>query len=636
MYGIVNTFDARLDLVPENPGVYLMKDTSGSVIYVGKAKQLKSRLRSYFTPDPKGTPKVLAMISNIADFEFIVCSNETEALLLECNLIKKFRPKYNILLMDDKEYPYIKITLNEEYPKVEKAYRIGEDAAEGAKYYGPYLNGTLKTAMDTLKGFFPVRNCNLDLPEDIGKRRPCLNHHIGKCPAPCSGNISREEYMTHIDGIRRFLEGKYEELVKHTEDLMKTAADELRFEKAAAMRDRLLSLRRIAEKQTVVIPSRKDMDVLGVALGEAESCIIKLEIREGRLTGNAAFFPKGEHEDIPEELQTILLEHYSNIAFIPQELLVPKGSGGVGILADALSALRGSKVRIRVPERGIGRELVEMAEKNALSALRRHTLIAGGGTFAANATLEKLSGILFGVPDLIFRIEAFDISNYGKDDMAASMVVFEDGRPHRAGYRLFRINGQDFQDDYSAMKQAVKRRFGRAGEEDFGRIPQLLLIDGGAGHVTAVTGVLTELDIPEIAVLGMVKDHRHRTRALISSSGDEIVLTADAVSADGLESEDRRNLLRLISGIQDEAHRFAGNYTKKLSRKRQLKFSLENIPGVGEARRKSLMKHFGSIRAVRAASPVELSRVEGISSRLAEEIYRHFHQKMKDTTHTGE
>ncbi|MDD2393325.1 MAG: excinuclease ABC subunit UvrC [Eubacteriales bacterium] len=618
-------FDARLDLVPESPGVYLMKDASGSVIYVGKAVSLRSRLRSYFTHNPKGMPKVLAMISNIADFEYLVCSNETEALLLECNLIKQNRPKYNILLMDDKEYPYIRITYNEQYPKVVKAYRIGPDIAEGAKYYGPYLNGTLRKALDVLKEFFPVRNCNLDLPKEIGRRRPCLNHHIGKCPAPCGGFISRDDYMVNIEGIRRFLEGKYGELLKATEKSMNDAAEELKFENAAVYRDRLVSLRQMIEKQTVALPTGKDVDIIGFAAGDAESCVMKLEVREGRLVGSAAFFVTGELNDPDDDLLEVLIQHYTNTAYIPKEVLLPGVMGSSDLLSEVLTNLRGAKTVVRVPVRGKGRDLSEMADRNALAALRRRNLMAVGGSYAAKATLEKLSEIIFGVPDLIRRIEAFDISNYGNEDISASMVVFEDGKPYRAGYRLFKIGEQGQQDDYAAMRQAVRRRLARVKDEEFGNIPQLILVDGGAAHASVVMEEVEKAGIENIAVLGMVKDSKHRTRGLADASGKELRLTVSENNDDGLESDDRRNLLRLISGIQDEAHRFAGNYTRKLSRKRQLKFSLESIPGVGETRRKILMRKFGSIRAVKSASVEELETTDGIDRKTAQEIYKYFH-----------
>ena len=388
-------FDARLDLVPESPGVYLMKDATGSVLYVGKAVNLRSRLRSYFTPNPKGMPKVLAMISHIADFSVILCANETEALLLECNLIKQYFPRYNILLMDDKEYPYIKITMNEAYPRVVRAFHIGEDVKKGAKYYGPYLNGVLRTALETLKDLFPVRNCNLRLPEDMGKRRPCLNYHIGKCPAPCNGYISQEKYMEQVNGIRLFLEGRYDGITGEITGRMNEAAQRLDFEKAAFYRDRLLALKQLMTKQSVAALGDRDLDAIGFAHNQAEVCVLKLEVRQGRMVGNAVFFTGAEDEEHPEVLQNMLLQHYNEIAYIPPEILVPLEIPEREAFTKALAALRGGAVKVRLPERGSGKELVALADRNAQQALRRRTMMAGSSSFAAKEALARLSVILF-------------------------------------------------------------------------------------------------------------------------------------------------------------------------------------------------------------------------------------------------
>lgn len=617
-------FDARLDLVPESPGVYLMKDTTGSVIYVGKAVNLRSRLRSYFNPSPKGSPKVLAMISHIADFSIILCGNETEALLLECNLIKQYFPRYNILLMDDKEYPYIKITMNEAYPRVVRAFHISEDAKLGARYYGPYLNGVLRKALETLKELFPVRNCNLRLPEEIGKHRPCLNYHIGRCPAPCNDLISHEDYMAQVNGIRLFLEGRYDGITRQIGDLMDEAAVRLDFEKAALYRDRLTALKQLMAKQTVSSLGSRDLDAVGIAYNQTEICVQKLEVRQGRMVGNATFFSAGEDGDHPGILQNLLLQHYSEIAYIPAEILIPVGLPDNAAFEEAMSTLRGGVVKVRMPARGIGRELVGLADKNAQQALRRRTLMAGSTSFAAKESLARLSGILFGDEDKLRRLEAFDISNYGNEDIAASMVVFEDGKPLRSGYRLFKIRKQEIADDYAAMRQALERRFARAGDEGFGTMPQLLLVDGGAGHVSMAQGVFGRLGIADVALLGMVKDNKHRTRALIFPDGRSIEMSGSEETP-GLEYEDKRGLLRLVSAIQDEAHRFAGKYSGKLSNKRQIRFSLESISGVGPSRRKALLKHFGTLRALQNAPLEEILKTEGISQTVAEAVFTHFH-----------
>ncbi len=629
-----NTFDARLDLIPESPGVYLMKDAAGSVIYVGKAVSLRARLRTYFTPNPRGNAKVLAMIARIADFSTILCSNATEALLLECNLIKQYLPHYNILLTDDKEYPYIKITMNEEYPRVLRSFRIGADVKDGAKYYGPYLGGVLRKALDTLRELFPVRSCSLKLPEDIGKDRPCLNYHIGKCPAPCNGLINREEYRERIDGIRLFLEGRYDGVIGQIQSQMEEAAGRLDFEKAAVLRDKMAALRQIMERQTVASLGARDLDVVGSAANAAEVCVHKLEVRQGRLVGNAVFFAASDVADSAEGtegeqggiLQDILLQHYSETAYIPPEILVPMQLPDGASFEGAVSSLRGGTVRTRVPVRGTGRELLAMAQKNAQNALRRRALMAGGSPYAAREALARLSEILFGDAEKLRRLEAFDISNYGNDDIAASMAVFEEGKPLRSGYRLFRIRRQESQDDYAAMREALERRFARAGDETFAAMPQLVLVDGGAGHVGAALSVFGRLGITDVAVLGMVKDSRHRTRALRFPDGGMLELSGGAVAGgDGLEEEERRGLLRLVSAIQDEAHRFAQQYSAKLSGKRQTRYSLESIRGVGPSRRKALLKHFGTLRALGEASVADILKAEGISPAVAEAVYAHFH-----------
>ena len=633
-------FDARLDLVPEDPGVYIMKDASGSVIYVGKALRLRSRLRSYFTPNPKGNPKVISMISHITDFDYIVCANETEALLLECNLIKSYRPKYNILLTDDKEYPYIKITLNEDFPRVLKAYRIEKDIDEGVRYYGPYLNGALNKSLDTLKTFYPVRNCSNNFPRDIGKRRPCLNYYIGKCAGVCAGLISKEDYMVNIEGIIGFLEGKYDDIIRQIQSSMEKASEEMKYEKAAQYRDRLSSLKALMEKQTVAMTGKKDSDVIGISIGEAESCILKLEIRQGRMIGTSVFFISGDNDYNNENIATALVQHYSQTPFIPSQILLGIDIGDYSVISESISKLKGRQVTVRHAQKGVWKDLSDMANRNARAALKRRTMFAGSFAFAAKETLDRLSKVIFGEEGRIIRIEAFDVSNYKDDDIAASMVVFEHGKALRSGYRLFKIKRQDFQDDLLAMREVLERRLARAGDTKFGSLPQLVLVDGGLNHVRVAAQTLAHADLnEEIYVLGMVKDSRHRTRGLVDIDGRELVLSQQRetlkqdfgrmgeVEEDFLEDEDRKNLLRLISGIQDEAHRFAGNYTRKLSKKRQIRFELEEIEGVGPARRKALMARFGSIRKIKLSTAEEISQTPGVSLEIAENIYKYFNEK---------
>lgn len=620
----VNQFDARLDLVPMNPGVYLMKDASGFVIYVGKAIHLKNRLRNYFTPNPKGNAKVLAMISHIADFSYIICENELEALLLECNLIKEYKPHYNILLRDDKEYPYIKITLDEEYPRIIKSFRVGSDIKQGAKYYGPYLAAQLKSALITLKTIFPVKTCNRVLPRDIGKKRPCLQYFIGKCTGPCKGDVSKEEYRKGISEICQFLEGRYDGIVKSLEKSMKIASENYEYEKAAIFRDRILSLNQIMVKQTVSTATKGDVDVIGFAGNGNEICILKLEIRQGRLIGNATFFAQ-EDDSIDDILESILLQHYVETSFIPKEILLPQKFANQESFGMALSKLRGGIVAMRVPKQGYGKDLLDLANKNSKQSLKRHTLQVGNSKIATLETLDTLSNIIFDDGRKINRIEAFDISNHAQDDTSASMVVFTEGKPQKSSYRLFKIKNQETQDDYLSMNQALSRRLKRINENDFGQFPDIILIDGGKGHLNVALQVLDEFGL-KIPVLGMVKDNRHRTRGLLFPD-DRIIELSPEIETVGLEREEKLGLLRLISAIQDEAHRFAFSYTKKLSKKRTMKFTLEGIPGIGPARRKELLMSFSTLRAIENANVEDLAKVKGMTNQSAKAVYNHFHKE---------
>lgn len=619
-------FDARIDLVPMDPGVYLMKDSSGSVIYIGKAVILRNRLRSYFTAVPKGNAKVLAMISHIADFSYIVCKNELEALILECNLIKEYLPRYNILLRDDKEYPYIRVTLDEIYPRVLKAFRIGQDIKKGAKYYGPYLGGNLNNALDTLRTIFPMKSCNRELPRDIGKKRPCLNYYIGKCTGPCKGDVSNMQYRKGITNICLFLEGRYDGIIKDLEHDMKEAADIFDYEKAAILRDRLQSLKQLMEKQTVSASAKGEVDVIGFHGNGNEICIQKLEIRNGRLIGNATFFVPENGSTREEILQTILLQHYLDAPAIPGEVFLPFETEECNAFSVALTALRKKKVSVRVPVRGYGKELLSMANNNAVQALRRHILSVGNSRMATSETLDRLSELVTGEKGRLARIEAFDVSNFAQDDISASMIVFIDGKPARSQYRLFKIKGQEMQDDYSSMKQAITRRLNHLDDMDsFGATPDLIMVDGGKGHVTVALEALCEAG-RQISVLGMVKDSRHRTRGLLFPDGEEIELNPEAGSIE-LEREEKLGILRLTSAIQEEAHRFASQYTKKLSKKRNLKFTLEGISGVGPKRRKDLLIAFHTLRAIESATLDEIKNVKGMTGSAALAVYRHFHKE---------
>ena len=611
-------FDARLDIVPTDPGVYLMKDASDSVIYVGKAKNLRNRLRSYFGKNPQGNAKVLAMISHVADFEYVVVGSELEALLLECNLIKRYQPRYNILLRDDKGFPYVCITMQEEYPRIMKVFRPDKNMT-GAKYYGPFLGGDLYRALQALRDIFPTKTCRKVLPRDIGKERACLNYHIGRCVGPCRGDVPAEEYRKVMENMCRFFEGKYDGILRDLEAQMQEASENLDFEKAAVYRDRLNALRAVMANQNVSFPRESDRDAVGFFRDAGEMCFRKLELREGRIIGSSTYFLKDEGETEDSLLEAFLMQYYPTAAEIPKEVLVSIDLENHDAVEQAISDMAGHKVSVHVPQRGDGARLLEMANANAKEALRRRILRVGTSQQSVETALGLLRDKL-ALRDIPQRIESYDISNLGNDDRCGGMVVFTDGRPDKQAYRLFKIKTVEGQDDYASMREVLLRRFSHAGDEKFAKMPDLILADGGLGQVHAIYSVLEELGLQDkVQLAGMVKDRRHRTHGLVKLDGETIDLAEDA-----REDEDMMVLFRLITGIQNEVHRFAITYQRKLSKKRNLTYSLETIPGIGTAKRKALMKHFGSIKAISKASKEELMEAERISEKDADAIIAHF------------
>lgn len=617
----ISKFDARLDIVPTDPGVYLMKDASDSVIYVGKAKNLRNRLRSYFGKNPQGNAKVLAMISHVADFEYVVVGSELEALLLECNLIKRYQPHYNILLRDDKGFPYVCITMQEEYPRIMKVFRPDKNM-EGAKYYGPYLGGDLYRALQALRDIFPTKTCRKVLPRDIGKERACLNYHIGRCVGPCRGDVPVEEYRKVMEDMCRFFEGKYDGILRDLQSQMEKASEDLDFERAAVYRDRINALSAVMASQNVSFPRESDRDAVGFFRDAGEMCFRKLELRGGRIIGSSTYFLKDEGESEESLLLAFLMQYYPTAAEIPKEILVSIDLEDHDSVEQAISDMAGHKVHLHVPQRGDGMKLLEMANANAKEALRRRILRVGTSQQSVETALQLLSEKL-GLRDVPERIESYDISNLGNDDRCGGMVVFTDGRPDKASYRLFKIKTVEGQDDYASMKEVLTRRFARSGDEKFAKMPDLILADGGLGQVHAIYEVLTELGLADkIQLAGMVKDRRHRTHGLVTLDGETIDLAEDA-----REDEDMMVLFRLVTAIQNEVHRFAITYQRKLSKKRNLTYSLETIPGIGTAKRKALMKQFGSIKEISKASKEDLMKAERISEKDAEAIIRHFRQE---------
>lgn len=624
-----NKFDARLDTVPLSPGVYLMKDASGSVIYVGKAKKLRNRLRSYFGGGHISHPKVAAMVSHVADFEYVVVGTEAEALLLEANLIKRHMPQYNILLRDDKSYPYACITLNEEYPRVFKAFRPDEKARKaGARYFGPYMNGDLYNTMKAIEEIFPLKRCRKVFPRDIGKDRPCLNYHIGKCMAPCSGRVSAEEYRKMIFDIVAFFEGRYDGIKKTLTEQMEEASENLDFERAAVLRDRLTALNGITEGQRVFQKIERDVDAIGIYSQAGETCVRKLELRSGRIVGSSTYFLKGDLGSVTEILTGFITQYYPGCGNIPPMVLIPETDEkeDADLLGEFLTAEAGRKVRVYTPERGEMNDLLKMASLNAQEMMVRR-ILRGGGAEADPAMGMRLLERLLSVPEnSLHRAESYDISNLGNDDICSGMVVFKDGRPDRQSYRLFKMKTVRMQDDFASMRETLTRRFAHDEKDGF-EYPDIILVDGGKGQLSAVASVVRSLELNrDIKLVGMVKNNRHRTAGVVLEDGTEYMLDRSEPSDDDVV------LLRFLSAVQNEVHRFAITYQKKLMKKRNIRYKLENIRGIGPSKRKILLSELGSIKAVEDSGIETLSAIKGISAADAKMIYEYFHGEEDEVT----
>lgn len=603
-------FDIQEELkkLPDKSGVYIMKDEIGTIIYVGKARVLKNRVRQYFQTSAIHTPKVAAMVSRISEYEYIVTDTELEALILECNLIKKFKPKFNILLKDDKNYPYIKVTMNEDYPRMYMTRRVDKD---GARYFGPYSNVfSVRETMNLIKKVFPIKSCKRELPRDIGKSRPCLNYHIKQCLGPCTGIVDGEEYRTVMRDICSFLEGRQDAIVLKLEKNMQEAAENLDFEKAASLRDKLSSLRHITQEQKVLSIAGTDQDIIGFAASKTDTCVQVFFIRGGKLLGREYFMIEGTGEGELQELaSSFLKQFYSTAALVPPVIAIETDIDDREVIEDWLSSKRGGRVHVKVPRRGEKLHMVEMVSQNAqIELCRFNEKMAGGGPVQ-----EGLRGMakILGLPQVPNRLEAYDISNTGASEIVASMVVFEQGIPVKKEYRRFKIRSTDTQNDYASMQETLYRRFRHAeADTKFLRLPDLIMLDGGLGHVNAVSQVLTELGVA-IPVCGMVKDGKHRTRGLILPD-NEIDLAKDL------------SVLRFVTSVQDEAHRFALEYNKKLRAKRYTKSILDEVEGIGPKRKKALLKHFGSVGRMRQVGIDDLMAVEGISKSTAEKLFDFF------------
>ncbi len=613
-------FEEELKKLPEKPGVYIMHDASDAIIYVGKAVKLRNRVRQYFRPSHNEGIKKDQMVKQIARFEYIITDSELEALILECNLIKEHRPKYNTMLRDDKTYPYIKVTLGEEFPRVLFCRQIKKDKS---KYFGPYTSATaVKDTIDLLHKLYQIRTCNRKLPKDIGKERPCLNYHIHQCQAPCQGYITKEEYAQNIEHVLEFLNGNYQGILKELEEKMQKASQEMEFEKAIEYRELLNSVRAVAQKQKITNTDGEDKDIIAMAKDDRDAVVQVFFIRGGKLIGRDHFYLRiGNEETESAILTTFLKQFYAGTPYIPKELMLQSQVEEPEVIAEWLSKRKGQKVYIRIPQKGNKERLVELARKNAelvLSQDKERMKREEGRTIGAMKEIAALLGM-----EEIKRVEAFDISNTSGFESVGSMIVYEKGKPKRSDYRKFKLRTVQGPDDYASMYEVLTRRFRHGLQEQqeledgsqelgsFNRFPDLLMMDGGKGQVNIALAVLEELHL-DIPVCGMVKDDNHRTRGLYYQN-EEIPMDKNSEG------------FRLITRIQDEAHRFAIEYHRSLRSKSQVHSVLDDIPEIGATRRKALMRNFDSIDDIRNAEIEELEAVESMNRRSAEAVYKFFH-----------
>lgn len=592
--------EGHLKKLPASPGVYLMKDRDNNIIYVGKAVSLKNRVRQYFQSSRNHSKKVVSMVKNIDSFEYIITDSEVEALILECNLIKKYKPKYNILLKDDKTYPYIKVTVNEDFPRVLKVRKILKDKA---KYFGPYTNvSAVNDVLDLIRDIYPIRTCNIDIDRAIRTgMRPCLNYHIKKCTGPCTGYDIKEDYKRMIDEIIMFLQGKEEKLVTMFEDKMKKAAMDLDFENAAIYRDKINSLNEVAQKQKISkLQSDNDQDVIAMANFDQEACVQIFFIRNGKISGRERFMLDGiKDNDRSEILGSFVKQFYMSQEYVPKELIVEEEIFDQEIIAQMLSSKRGSNVSIKVPKKGEKRALVLMVRKNADEYLVKFDDLKKKKYQKSLGALDELKAVLDIESDL-HRIEAYDISNIQGVDSIGTMVVYTDGIKDKKEYRRFKIKTVEGPDDYASMAEVLDRRL------KHGKLPDLILLDGGKGQVSAVKRVLKDNGL-EIPLWGMYKDDRHRTKGLINSDKT-------------IELDRTSSLYRFVYGIQEEVHRYSISYHRSLRDKKLTKSILDDVPGIGPKRKLALISKFKDIDKIRSASIDEIMEVDGISKKIAEDI----------------
>ena len=609
--------EEELKKLPAKPGVYLMHDERDEIIYVGKAISLRNRVRQYFQSSRNKGAKIEQMVTHIARFEYIVTDSELEALVLESNLIKEHRPKYNTMLKDDKSYPFIKVTVQEAYPRVLFARRMKKDKN---RYFGPYTSaGAVKDVIELVRKLYQVRSCNRNLPRDCGKDRPCLYYHMKQCMGPCRGNVGQDIYKENIKKVIRFLNGDFQETIDQLTDKMMAASEVMRFEDAAEYRDLIQSIRKIGERQKITAYGEEDRDIIAVAMDESldlreqDAVVQVFFMRSGRMIGRDHFYLRVARGDTRSQvLSSFMKQFYAGTPFIPREIMLQSEIEDKEIIEDWLSSRRKQKVHILVPKKGTKEKLIELAWENARMVLdkdRERIKREEGRTIGAVHEVEEWLGLKG-----INRMEAFDISNISGFESVGSMVVYEKGRPKRSDYRKFRIKSVQGPNDYASMEEVLTRRFTHetSSEYDsFSIMPDLLLMDGGRGQVNIALGVLDKLGL-QIPVCGMVKDDHHRTRGLYYNNIEIPIET----NCEGF---------RLITRIQDEAHRFAIEYHRSLRSKEQVHSVLDDIPGIGERRRKALMRRFRSVEAIRDASPEELAETESMNTGSAKQVYAFFH-----------
>ncbi|WP_395150013.1 excinuclease ABC subunit UvrC [uncultured Allofournierella sp.] len=602
----------KAKMLPLLPGVYIIRDQRDVIIYIGKAKRLRTRVSQYFREGVPHDAKVTQMIEHAFAFDVIVCQSEFEALVLEASQIKAHTPKYNILLKDDKGYSYVKIT-KEDYPRISAVLQKEDD---GAEYIGPYTSSfAVREMVETAQDAFLLPRCNRRFPQDIGKGRPCLNAHIGKCMAVCSGRISKESYQQAVQGAVRMIRHGKKDIVKQLEQRMEEAAERLDFEQAALLRDQIAAIQKVSAGQKVVISEDTEMDVIAFAASQRSSCAAILRYRQGRLTDKREFLFR-DTWDLNQLREEFLPRYYLDGEEIPKVIAVDELPEDSQPLHQLLEQTRGSRVQLYVPQRGDTAKLVNMAYTNAVERLARES----GRVDKQQRLLDEAAAVL-GLAEPPRIIESYDISNWGDGTSVCGMVVFENGKPLKSGYRRFKIRTVTGTDDYASMAEALSRRAaeyeqGTAGQ--FGVLPSLILLDGGRGQVSAVSQAIAGTALAQVPLFGMVKDDHHRTRAIVTADGREIAISM------------HRNFFTFVSSIQDEVHRFSIAYQRQNQKKKSYASSLTAVPGVGPAMAKALLAHFKSVGAVRAASVEELQQVKGVGPQAAQRIYRHFHENEQE------